>query len=80
MAKASADIRSLARNHTEEAIDRLAYWMRQDNPRASVGASIALIERGWGKPTQPIAGDQDNPLQVIQRIERVLTRSPNSNG
>lgn len=25
-------------------------WMRSDNPRASVAACLALLERGWGKP------------------------------
>jgi len=65
VAKATVEIRSLARRHTEEAIERLVYWMRKDNPRASVGASMALIERGWGKPVQPHDGDGDGGPIVI---------------
>jgi len=29
--------------------------------RASIAASIALLERAWGKPTQPMSGDPDRP-------------------
>lgn len=65
MSKAPVEIRSLARNHTEEAIQRLAYWMRADNARASVGASVALLERGWGKPVQPHDGDGEGGAIVI---------------
>ena len=52
MAKAPIEIRSLARNHTEESITRLVYWLRSDNAKASVGAATALLDRGWGKPHQ----------------------------
>lgn len=36
---------------------------------ARVAAAEALLSRGWGKPTQPISGDDENPLKIIQRIE-----------
>ena len=52
MSKAPIEIRSLARKHTEEALERLVYWMRSDNPKASVSSSAALLDRGWGKPAQ----------------------------
>jgi len=65
MAKAPVEIRSLARKHTQEAIDRLVFWMRSDNPKASASSSIALIDRGWGKPEQAITGADGGPLQVI---------------
>lgn len=64
MTKASASIKSLARQHTEAAIKRLAYWMMSDNPKASVGASIALLDRGWGKPTQPVSGEDGQPMAI----------------
>ncbi len=57
MAKAPLDIRSLARNHTDEAISKLAQWMRSDNAKASVAAAIALIDRGWGKAEAVIKSD-----------------------
>ena len=68
MAKAPLDIRSLAREHTEEAIRTLAKWMRSDNPKASVSASAFLIERGWGKAVQPIEGTESGPpIRIIEQ-------------
>jgi hypothetical protein len=56
MAKAKADIRSLARSHTESAINVLAGIMNQSNaaPAARVAAAEALLSRGWGKPTTTV--------------------------
>jgi hypothetical protein len=67
MAKTPTQIRSLARSHTETAINVLAGIMQQKDapPSARVAAANALLDRGWGKPTQPIAGDDDHdPLRV----------------
>jgi hypothetical protein len=56
MAKAKADIRSLARSHTESAIKVLAGIMNQAdaNAAARVAAAQALLDRGWGKPTTTV--------------------------
>ena len=52
MAKAPIEIRSLARAHTERAIQTLAGVMdATDAPHsARVAAASALLDRGWGKP------------------------------
>lgn len=71
MAKASADIRSLARSHTETAVKVLVGIMRQPKAPAAarVSAAQAILDRGWGKPAQPIDGDgRGNPIEVIQRV------------
>jgi hypothetical protein len=61
--KEVAEVRELARQHTEMAIKRLVHWAKSDDPRASVAASSALIDRGWGKPSQPMEHDiTGNPL------------------
>jgi hypothetical protein len=69
VAKASADIRSLARAHTETAVRTLVGIMRQPKAPASarVAAAEAILNRGWGKPTQPIEGGE-TPIQFIQRV------------
>lgn len=82
MAKTPTDIRSLARAHTETAIKTLAGIMEQPEAPAAarVAAANSLLDRGWGKPSQPISGDEDNPLRVaISRIELVPLK-PNDNG
>ena len=35
-------------------------------------AANAIADRIDGKAAQPISGDEENPLTIIQRIERVI--------
>lgn len=75
MAKAPTEIRSLARSHTESALSTLAGIMTNADapPAARVSAATALLDRGWGKPSQPIGGADDlDPLQLVHRIERAI--------
>lgn len=75
MAKTPTEIRSLARSHTEEAINCLVGVMRNStNDSAKVAAAEKIMDRGWGKPTQPISGDEDGPPIQISRIELVGVR------
>ena len=54
MTKATIEVRSLARQHTEAAISTLVEVM--NNPKAQsrsrVSAAMALLDRGWGKPKE----------------------------
>jgi len=52
--KGLADVRKAARTYTQEAIETLAKWMRDDNPKASIPAAVALLNRGWGMPQQTV--------------------------
>lgn len=56
--------RELARQHTAEAIERLVFWMRSNNARASVPATRELLDRGWGRPKQEIeaSGQGGGPI------------------
>jgi hypothetical protein len=67
MAKASTEIRSLARAHTDSALKVLAGIMNQTEapPAARVAAANSLLDRGWGKAAQIIAGDEnDGPVKL----------------
>lgn len=48
------EVADLAKLHTDMAIARLADWARSDNPKASVAAATALLDRGWGRPAQAV--------------------------
>ena len=73
MAKPLTDIRSLARSYTEMAIQTLAGVAQNgQSESARVAAAEALLSRGWGKPPQPISGDEENPFEILHRIERVI--------
>ena len=84
MAKAPIEIKSLARAHTATAIRVLAGIMQESAaPHAArVAAAQALLDRGWGKPSQAIVGgdESDNPIRVLQRIERVIVDAKDSDG
>lgn len=50
--KEAHELKELARKHTPEIIDRLLFWMRSKNPRASLLACNILLDRGYGKAPQ----------------------------
>jgi hypothetical protein len=65
--KGHGDIRDMARQHTSAAIDTLIAIMSDATaPAASrVSAADAILSRGWGRPTQAIAGAAgEEPLHV----------------
>jgi len=43
---------------------------------ARIAAATAMLDRAWGKPTQPIAGDDEAAPVRIARIERVIVPLP----
>ena len=51
------DVQELARQKSPEAITTLANIMHDEKapPAARVAAANALLDRGYGKPTQPIS-------------------------
>jgi hypothetical protein len=75
-ARTITEIRSLARCHTRTAINVLAGIMRCKDATAAarVSAANALLDRGWGKATQPVGNGDDSPLQLVHRIERIIVR------
>ena len=70
MAKTLTEIRSLARSHTRTAVRVLVGIMRSKDATAAarVSAANAVLDRGWGKATQPMESS-DDPALVIHRIE-----------
>lgn len=67
MAKTPTEIRSLARAHTEAAVNCLAGIMnKSDAPEAArVSAANALLDRGWGKAPQVMEDGDGNPMQLV---------------
>ena len=63
------EVKELARAYTVDAIERLAFWMRSNDPKASVAAANALLDRAWGKATQPLSDpDGKSLLQPIINV------------
>ena len=80
MARSPAEIRSLARSHTRSALNVLVGVMRSKDATATarVSAANAILDRGWGKATQPVGNNDDGALELIHRIERVIVHPENS--
>jgi hypothetical protein len=80
MPKSLTEIRSLARSHTRTAVNVLVGVMRckDATPAARVSAANAILDRGWGKATQPLENGDDGGLELIHRIERVIVHPENS--
>jgi hypothetical protein len=71
-----ADLRSLCRSHTETAVNTLVSIMRQVKcpPAARSMAATALLDRGWGRPSQAITGEDGGELRITirQLVESTL--------
>ena len=54
--KIVADVKAAAREHTRDALDTLMTVMSDAKapPAARVAAAIAVLDRGWGKPSQRV--------------------------
>jgi hypothetical protein len=67
--KATADIKALAQEFGSEAIGKLVELMRgAEFETVQVAAARELLDRGYGKSTQPIVGD------VLVGISEELSR------
>ena len=71
-----AEVRSLARQYTVEAVARLAEIMRSGDTRASAAASVALLDRGWGRPgtSLEVSGTQILPSEEREEVLREVLR------
>jgi len=78
--KADYKIRDLAKAKTQIALDTLEEICKSgESESARVAAAIALLDRGYGKPTQPISGDEDAPL--LKAIEfHIVDHRPKAEG
>ena len=75
MAKIVTEIRSLARSHTRTAINVLVGIMRSKDatPAARVSAANTILDRGWGKAPQALESGDNGALELIHKIERVMS-------
>lgn len=66
--RATAELKDLARQYTQDALDALVSVVRGQDGAAKVAAARELLDRGYGKPSQVIAGDPNAPL--VHEIRR----------
>lgn len=71
--KGDAQLKALAREHTEAAITTLAKGMKDRSGRTRVASAVAMLDRGWGKPTQHHEVDAGDELALA--IDRAWKRA-----
>lgn len=73
--KATASIRDIARQYTDEAVKALVSILAGGEgipAAAQVAAAKEILDRGYGKATTVLTGDEDGgPLKLVTRIELV---------
>ena len=68
MAKAPADIRSLCRAYTDVTVRTVAGIAQNGDEDAKLRAINMLWERGWGRPAQPVTGeDGEGDIRITIR-------------
>jgi len=61
--KATAEIKAAARKHGPEALKVLALLMKNaESEQAQIAAAKEILDRAYGKATQPIGEDSDMPF------------------
>jgi hypothetical protein len=66
----SRTLKELAREYTAEALEALVAVLRDgESEQARIQAANAILDRGYGKPSTVLAGDEEGgAVKVLQRI------------
>lgn len=81
--KEVAQVRKLAREYTQEAIETLADLMRNDSRGATrLAAANALLDRGYGKPAQAVemTVEKLDDTEVLSKTWEIIQKLRNKDG
>lgn len=69
--KAAYDVKALAQKNTKEAFEVILRIMRDaEKPDLALKAANIIIERGYGKPIQEIAGMNTQQVVIMSEIKK----------
>ena len=69
--RATAELRDLAQTAGLDAFRRVVELTRHEDPKIALEAVKIVLDRGYGRPAQPVDGDgQGGP--IVQKIELVI--------
>lgn len=78
--KTTIELKGMAQEYTQQALQTLAHVMvNGESEQARVGAANALLDRGYGRPSQALDVTAD-VKSAINVIERRIVRPDPSNG
>lgn len=68
---ATKTLKELAREYTADALEALVKVLREsDSDAARVSAANAILDRGYGKPSTVLAGDENGG--AIQHVAKII--------
>lgn len=72
--KVTAPLREIARQHMKTAVNALLGVLKDDEAPAAarVSAANSILDRGYGKPAQPIDGDGEGG--AIKSVHEIILR------
>jgi hypothetical protein len=67
--RATADLKTVAREYGPRVIEKLwGICQNGESDQAKINAARELLDRGYGKPVQPVSGDSDGEPVVVKHI------------
>ena len=77
--QATRDIKAALQKHGQALVEALLALTKSEDERVRLGAIKEALDRGYGKPAQPMTGE-DGEGPAIVRIEHVIVRPKDSDG
>ena len=74
--KVTSEIKALAQQMTPQATRRLAKLLESDNESVALGAVKEVLDRAYGKASQPIEGTENGP--AIRAVTEIVLRGVRS--
>lgn len=76
--KATASLKNVARQHTAEAVEALVRVLKGGKgipPAAQVAAAKEILDRGYGRASTVLTGDEDGgPMRLVSEIRLIGVR------
>lgn len=68
--RAKLDLMQMAKDFAPDALETLSEIQKDKTQPAAarVSAAIAILDRGYGKPTQALSGPDGGPIEAVSRI------------
>jgi len=67
-------LKQICRDHTDDAIKTLVDILREGSEGSKLTAAKELLDRGWGRATQPVSGDDDAaPIRTAVDVSGLST-------
>ena len=67
--RATADLKTVARDYGPRVIEKLwGICQNGESDQAKINAARELLDRGYGKPAQPVSGNSDGEPVIVRHI------------